>query len=147
MEKRDDTNDISPEEMKDILFNSKKIAVVGLSPKKDRPSHIVASYLQSHGYKIIPVRPPGPDILGEKAYASILDVHDEIDIVDLFRKPEAVPEIVKEAIEKKAKVIWMQEGIINEEAAEMARKAGLTVIMDKCIKIVHQNLLLENKSL
>ncbi len=108
--------------------------------EEERPSYIVASFLQLKGYRIIPVRPSGPDILGEKAYPNILEVPFDIDIVDIFRKPEAVLEIVKEAIEKKAKVIWMQEGVINEEAAEIAQKAGLKVIMDKCMKKEHQKI-------
>lgn len=140
MEKKRDKYDMSPIEIKEALLHSKNIAVVGLSPKEERPSYIVASFLQLRGYRIIPVRPPGPDILGEKAYPNILEVPFDIDIVDIFRKPEAVLEIVKEAIEKKAKVIWMQEGVINEEAAEIAQKAGLKVIMDKCIKKEHQKI-------
>lgn len=138
MEKKTQRYDMSPIEIKEILSHSRNIAVVGLSPKQERPSHIVASFLQIKGYRIIPVRPPGPDILGEKAYPNIMEVPFDIDIVDIFRKPEAVLEIVNEAIEKKAKVIWMQEGVINEQAAEIAHKAGLKVIMDKCIKKEHQ---------
>ncbi|MDY6854908.1 MAG: CoA-binding protein [Thermodesulfobacteriota bacterium] len=140
MEKKRDRYDISSIEMKEILINSKNIAVVGLSPKLERPSYIVASFLQLKGYRIIPVRPPGPDILGEKAYPNILEVPCDIDIVDIFRKPEAVLGIVYEAIEKKAKVIWMQEGVINEQAAEIAHKEGLKVIMDRCIKKEHQKI-------
>ena len=131
---------ILPGEMKDILTNSKNIAVVGLSPKEDRPSHIVASYLQSKGFRVIPIRPLGSDILGETVYSSLLDVPFEIDIVDIFRKSEAVTEIVKDAISKKVKMVWMQEGIINNEAAEMASNAGIKVVMDRCIKIDHQRL-------
>ena len=132
--------DTSIDEIKDILMNSKNIAVVGLSPKEDRPSYIVASYLQAKGFRIIPVRPPGSDILGEKVYPSLLEIPFDIDVVDIFRKPEAVPEITKDAIDKKAKVIWMQEGIVNNEAADMARKAGIIVVMDRCIKKDHQEL-------
>lgn len=132
--------DIPPEEIRDILMNFKNIAVVGLSPKEDRPSYTVASYLQSNGFKIIPIRPSGPDILGEKVYPSLLDVPFEIDVVDIFRRPEAVLAIVEEAIKKSVKVVWMQEGIVNNEAAEMARKAGIKVIMDRCTKKDHQKL-------
>jgi predicted CoA-binding protein len=140
LEKKRDEYDMSPVEIKETLLHSKNIAVVGLSPKEERPSYIVASFLQLKGYRIIPVRPSGPNILGEKACPNILEVPFDIDIVDIFRKPEAVLEIVKEAIEKKSKVIWMQEGVINEEAAEIAQKAGLKVIMDKCIKKEHQKI-------
>ena len=129
-----------PDEIKDILMNSKNIAVVGLSSKKDRPSYIVAAYLQSKGFRIIPIRPLGHDILGEKVCPGLLDVPFEIDMVDIFRKPDAVVDIVKEAIEKKVKVVWMQEGVINNEAAEMARNAGLKVVMDRCTKKDHQSL-------
>jgi len=128
------------DEIKDILINSKNIAIVGLSSKKDRPSYIVASYLQSKGFRIIPIRPLGNDILGEKVYPGLLDVPFEIDMVDIFRKPDAVVDIVKEAIEKKVQVVWMQEGVINNEAAEMARNAGLKVVMDRCTKKDHQSL-------
>ena len=128
------------DEIKDILINTKNIAVVGISSKEDRPSNIVASYLQSKGFRIIPVRPLGNDILGEKVYPSLLDVPFNIDMVDIFRKPDAVIGIVKEAIEKKVKVVWMQEGVINNEAAEMARNAGIKVVMDRCTKKDHQSL-------
>ena len=128
------------DEIKDILINTKNIAVVGISSKEDRPSNIVASYLQSKGFRIIPVRPLGSDILGEKVYPSLLDVPFNIDMVDIFRKPDAVIGIVKEAIEKKVKVVWMQEGVINNEAAEMARNAGIKVVMDRCTKKDHQSL-------
>ena len=132
--------DVSMEEIKDILTQSKNIAVVGLSPKEERPSFMVASYLQSKDFRIIPVRPLGADILGEKVYPSLLEIPFDIDVVDIFRKPDAVLDIVKDAIEKKVKVIWMQEGIVNNEAADMARRAGIKVIMDRCIKKDHQRL-------
>jgi predicted CoA-binding protein len=131
------------EEIKDTLRNLKTIAVVGISPKEDRPSYIVASYLKSKGYRIIPVRPDGDEILGEKVYHSLSEIPKEIavDVVDIFRKPEDVPPIVEEAIHRGAKVIWMQEGIIHQEAGEKAEKAGLKVVMDRCMKKEHQRLL------
>ncbi len=138
MEQKESKTDVSSEEIKGILENYKTVAVVGLSPKEDKPSYQVASYLQSKGFRIIPIRPLGNDILEEKVYSSLLEVPFGIDVVDIFRKPEAVLEIVKEAIEKNAKVVWMQEGVINNEAAELARKAGIRVVMDRCIKKEHQ---------
>ena len=140
MEQKESKADVSSEEIKDILENYKTVAVVGLSPKEDRPSYQAASYLQSKGFRIIPISPLVNDILGEKVYSSLLEVPFGIDVVDIFRKPEAVLEIIKEAIEKKAKVVWMQEGVINNEAAELACKAGIRVVMDRCIKKEHQKL-------
>jgi predicted CoA-binding protein len=134
---------MNDEEIKDTLRNFKTIAVVGISPKEDRPSYIVASYLKSMGYRIIPVRPDGDEILGEKVYHSLSEIPTEIavDVVDIFRKPEDVPPIVEEAIQQGAKVVWMQEGIIHQEAGEKAEKAGLRVVMDRCMKKEHQRLL------
>jgi len=130
-------------DIKEILSNSKTVAVVGISPKEDRPSYIVASYLKSKGYQIIPVRPDGEEILGEKVYHSLTEIPKEIkvEVVDIFRKSEDVPPIVEEAIQRGAKVIWMQEGITHKEAGEKAEKAGLKVIMDRCMKKEHQRLL------
>ena len=130
------------EEIKDILSAYKTVAVVGISPKEDRPSYRVASYLKSKGYRIIPVRPEGDMIIGEKVYHSLQEIPKEIevDIVDIFRKSEDVPPIVEEAIQRRAKVVWMQEGIVNAEAAAKAERAGLKVIMDRCIKKEHQKL-------
>jgi predicted CoA-binding protein len=131
------------EETKKILGESKTIAVVGISPKEDRPSYRVASYLQSHGYRILPVRPEGETILGEKVYRSLRDIPPEIviDVVDIFRKSEDVPPVVEETIERGAKVVWMQEGVIHQVAASAAEKAGLQVVMDRCIKKEHERLL------
>jgi len=131
------------EELKETLCNCKTIAVVGISPKEDRPSYIVASYLKSKGYRIIPVRPDGELILGEQVYRSLLEIPKEIgvEIVDIFRKSEDVPSIVEEAIQRGAKVVWMQEGVIHKEAGEKAKKAGLKVVMDRCLKKEHQRLL------
>ena len=121
----------------DLLRNSKTIAVVGLTDSPMRPSFGVSSYMQSRGYRIIPVNPNVPESLGEKAYASLLDVPEKIDIVNIFRRPEAVPEIVDQAIELKVPAIWMQEGVVNEAAAEKARAAGIFVVMDRCILKEH----------
>jgi uncharacterized protein len=131
------------EEIRNTLSSCKIVAVVGVSPNPDRPSHLVAAYLQSKGYRIIPVRPDGEEILGEKVYHSLQQIprEIEIDVVDIFRKPEDVPPVVEEAIQRGAKVIWMQEGIANPEAASIAEKAGLQVVMDRCMKKEHQRLL------
>ena len=134
-----DSNPTSAE-IADLLRNAKTIAVVGLSPKPDRPSHGVSAYMQAQGYRIIPVNPAHERILGEKVYKSLLDVPDAVDIVDIFRDPQAVPEIVDQAIQKKAKAIWMQEGIVHNAAAAKARAAGLVVVMNKCIYKEHRNL-------
>jgi len=131
------------EELKDTLRNLKTVAVIGISPKEDRPSYIVASYLKSKGYRIIPVRPDGEEILGEKIYRRLSEIPKEIgvDVVDIFRRSEEVPPIVEEAIQRGAKVVWMQEGVIHKEAGEKAEKAGLKVAMDRCMKKEHQRLL------
>src|SRR6266478_10130045 len=122
----------------DILTRYKTIAVVGLSSNPARPSHGVAEYLQSAGYQIIPVNPNETDVLGEPSYSSLDEVPQKIEIVDIFRRPEEVPPVVDAAIRAGAKVIWMQQGIANETAAEKARAAGLTVVMDACILIEHK---------
>jgi len=124
------------EEIRNTLSSCQTVAVVGVSPKPDRPSYLVAAYLQSKGYRIIPVRPDGEEILGEKVYHSLTEIprEIEIDVVDIFRKSEDVPPVVEEAIQRGAKVIWMQEGIANPEAASIAEKAGLQVVMDRCMK-------------
>jgi len=122
----------------DLLRSSHNIAVVGLSDNPLRPSHGVSAYMQSQGYRIIPVNPEADEVLGEKAYASLLDVPDPIDIVDIFRRSEFVPEVVDQAIQCKARAIWMQEGVVHEAAAAKARKAGLFVIMDSCILLEHR---------
>jgi predicted CoA-binding protein len=141
--KGQENSSMKDDEMKDTLRNCKTVAVVGISPKEDRPSYVVASYLKSKGYRIIPVRPDEQEILGEKVYHTLMEIPGEIevDVVDIFRKSEDVPNIVKEAIQRRAKVIWMQEGVINQEAAEKAEKAGLKVVMDRCMKKEHQRLL------
>ena len=124
----------------DILSESKTIAVVGLSPKTNRPSHEVAEYLQQQGYKIIPVNPRATEILGEKSYPDLTSISVKVDLVDVFRRSEDIPPIVEEAIRIGAKAVWIQEGIISEEAAARAMNAGLLVVMDKCTLKVHQQM-------
>ncbi len=122
----------------ELLKRAKTIAVVGLSSKPFRPSHGVSAYMQTHGYRIIPVNPNIQECLGEKAYASLLDVPERIDIVNIFRRSEFVEEIVAQAIQLKVPAIWMQEDVIHERAAEKARKAGTFVVMDRCILKEHR---------
>lgn len=124
----------------EILRDSHVVAVVGLSANKDRPSYSVAVYLKEHGYRIIPVNPKEHSILGERCYPSLMSFDEKVDIVDIFRRSEDVAGVVDEAIQMGAKVVWMQEGVIDEEAAKKARDAGLEVIMDMCIKKEHQRL-------
>ena len=121
-----------------LLTNAKTIAVVGLSNSPLRPSHGVSAYLQSHGYRIIPVNPQIKGALGEKAVATLSAINEKIDIVDVFRRSEFVPEIVDEAIRLKLPVLWLQEGVIHEEAAAKARQAGIFVVMDHCILKEHR---------
>lgn len=129
--------------IKKILEDSKNILIVGLSKKEDRDSFRVAKYLKEKGYRIIPVNPAyaGEKILGEEVIGSITDVRENIDIIDVFRKPSAVMEIAEKAIEKKVPVVWLQLGVVNNEAVQKMEKEGIQVIMDKCIKIEHQRLL------
>lgn len=126
-----------------LLRNAKTIAVVGLSSRRSRPSYGVSEYMQSAGYRIIPVNPNESEVLGEKAYASLDDVPERIDIVDIFRRSELVPEIVDAAIRIGARGVWMQEGVVHEEAADKARAAGLEVVMDHCILKEHRKLLVK----
>jgi predicted CoA-binding protein len=116
-----------------LLSESKTIAVVGIWENRSRPSHEVAEYLQKRGYRIIPVNPNLNEVLGEKCYPDLASVDQKIDVVDIFRNPEAVPEIVTQAIEKRAKAVWMQPGAENMQAAEQAMEAGLEVIMGVCM--------------
>jgi predicted CoA-binding protein len=122
----------------DLLRGAHTIAVVGLSDNPLRPSHGVAAYLQSQGYRIIPVNPEIKGSLGEKAYPSLLDVPEKIDIVDIFRRPEFVEEIVDQAIQLKIPAVWMQEEIVHEKAAQKARAAGIFVVMDRCLLLEHR---------
>ncbi|MFZ0313570.1 MAG: CoA-binding protein [Candidatus Korobacteraceae bacterium] len=122
----------------ELLKTAKTIAVVGLTDSPLRPSYGVSHYMLSQGYRIIPVNPNITDWMGEKAYASLLDVPEKIDIVNVFRRSEAVPEVVEQAIQIKAPAIWMQEGVVHEQAAEKARQAGIFVVMDSCILKEHR---------
>lgn len=127
-------------DVKTILQNSKTVAIVGLSPKKDRDSYRVAEYLKNHGYTIIPIRPAQQEILGQKAYSSLDDVQLPVDIVDVFRKSEEIMPHAQEALRLKPKVFWMQLGIENHEAAKRMTEAGIDVIMNQCIKVEHERL-------
>ena len=122
----------------ELLKVSKTIAVVGLSDNPMRPSHSVSAYMQSQGYRIIPVNPCVRESLGEKAYRTLLDVSVKIDIVNIFRRPEFVEEVVDQAIQLKVPVVWMQQDVVHEKAAEKARKAGIFVVMDRCILVEHR---------
>ena len=134
---------MTDQRIREILKETRNVAVVGLSPKESRPSFRVASYLKAVGYRIVPIRPGVHAVLGEKAYPSLTDIPPEIeiDVVDIFRRPEEVLPIVEEAIKRGAKTIWMQEGIINKEAAQKAIGAGMKVVMDRCMLKDHQRLL------
>jgi predicted CoA-binding protein len=125
------------EVIRDLLHRASTVAIVGLSDKKERASNFVGSYLKSEGYKIIPVNPLKQEILGEKCYPDLKSIPMPVDIVDVFRRPDEMVSIVKEAIEIKAKAIWMQLGLVNREAADLAREAGLLVVMDRCMKMEH----------
>ena len=123
-----------------ILRDSRVIAVVGLSGDWFRPSYFAAKYMQEHGYRVIPVNPKYPEILGETCYASLRDIPEKVDMVDVFRKPQDVPPIAEDAITIGAKVLWQQLGVKNEQAAARARAAGLEAVMDRCVKIEHGRL-------
>ena len=127
----------SPAEIADILKTYHTVAVVGLSPKPDRASHQVARYLQEHGYRIVPVRPGCHEILGETCHDSLKDIPFPVEVVDIFRNVDAIPAIVDEAIAIRAKVVWMQLGLVEPNAARKAKEAGLQVVMDRCTKIEH----------
>jgi uncharacterized protein len=131
----------SDQAIAELLRSAHTIAVVGLSPKPFRASYGVSEFLQSAGYRIIPVNPSVSDVLGEKSYARLEDIPEKVDIVDVFRRSEAVPEIVDAAIRIGARAVWMQEGVADERAAARARAAGLLVVMDMCILKEHHRLL------
>lgn len=124
----------------EILRKYRTIAVVGLSSDETRESLGVAAYMQAAGYRIVPVNPVETEVLGEKAYPTVVSIPSQVEIVDVFRRPEALPGVVDDAIAAGAKVIWMQEGIVNEEAAAKARAAGLEVVMDSCIRTEHRRM-------
>jgi len=132
---------MNDQEIVALLSSAKTIAVVGLSDNPDRSSFGIARFLQNKGYRIIPVNPVVESVLGEKSYASLTDIPEKVDIVDVFRRSEFVPEIAGQAIAIGAKALWMQLGIVNEEAAQKARDAGLTVVMDHCIGVEHRRLI------
>lgn len=127
----------SNEEITDILKRSKTIAIVGLSDNPERDSYAVAREMQKHGYRIIPVNPKRNEILGETCYARLSDIPEPVDIVDIFRKSEALKSVVEEAVTLSAPVIWAQEGVYDEEAAQIAKANEKTMVMDRCIKVMH----------
>jgi hypothetical protein len=129
---------VSSDPIADVLRSARTIAVVGLSDNPLRPSHGVAAYLQAQGYRIIPVNPNISEALGEPAFPSLLDVPEQIDIVNIFRRSEFVEEVVDQAIRLKTSAVWMQEDVIHEKAAEKARQAGIFVVMDRCILLEHR---------
>ena len=131
----------SDQMLKGILLSTKTIASVGLSSNMEKVSYSVGAYLQSQGYHVIPVNPTADEILGEKSYPDLESIPEKIEVVQVFRRPEDVPSVVESAIKIGAKVVWMQEGIVNEEAAQMAREAGLQVVMDACMRATHQRLI------
>ena len=140
---------MSQNEIKEILTKYKTVAVVGLSREPDKDSHRVSAYLKVHGFRIIPVNPFADEVLGEKSYKSLLDIPAEIqktiEVVDIFRPAKDVPPIVEQAVKLKEMhgkpyVVWMQLGIVNEQAAQMAKKAGLVVVMDRCMMVEHRRL-------
>lgn len=127
--------------IKELLNNAQTIAVVGLSDNPERTSYRVSRYMQERGYRIIPVNPTITEALGEKAYPSLLDVPEKVDIVNVFRRSNDVPPVVDDAIAIKAGGVWMQEGIVNEDAAKKAEAAGLKVVMDRCIMVEHARMI------
>jgi uncharacterized protein len=130
-----------PKVLKEILLSVKTIAIVGLSSNPAKESYGIADYLKKQGYRIIPVNPTAAEILGEKAYPDLSSIPESVDVVQVFRKPEDVPPVVDEAIKIKTRVVWMQEGIRHEEAAQKARDSGLQVVMDMCMRVAHRNLI------
>ena len=132
----------SDAELRSILGETRTIAVVGLSSKPDRPSNEVAAYLQRKGYRIVPVNPNETEVLGEPAYASLAEVPEEVgvDVVDVFRRAEETPPLAEQAVARRAKVLWLQDGIVNDEARRIAEDAGLTVVMGACMKREKQRL-------
>ncbi|MDZ7809545.1 MAG: CoA-binding protein [Arhodomonas sp.] len=126
--------------IRELIESARTIAVVGLSPKPERPSHDVARYMQRHGYRIIPVNPGHGELLGERRHPSLREVPEPVDLVDVFRRPEQVPAVVEDAIALGAAALWLQLGVVHEAAAQRAREAGMTVVMDRCLKIEHARL-------
>jgi predicted CoA-binding protein len=131
------------DEIREILERGKVVAIVGLSPRPDRDSNEVARYLMDHGYTVVPVNPREKRILNQDSYPDLRSIPCDVDIVDIFRKVEFIPAIVDQAVEKKARAVWMQRGLAHNASAQRARDAGLAVVMSKCIKIEHSRLLRE----
>ncbi|MGP4065309.1 CoA-binding protein [Oceanobacillus sp. M65] len=127
----------SNEQLKQLLTDAKTIAVVGLSDKPERTSYQISEAMQKQGYRIIPVNPTVDEVLGEKSYSSLQDVPDDVDIINVFRRPEHLPAIAEEAAQTNCKVFWAQQGIVNQEAYDFLKEKDFTVIMDLCIKVVH----------
>lgn len=123
--------------IREILHTARTIAIVGLSPNVLRPSNFVGFYLQRHGYRVVPVNPRETEILGEKSYASLTDIPFPVDVVDVFRTPDVVPGLAREAVQIGAKALWLQFGVISLEGAQIAEQGGLKVVMDRCLKIEH----------
>lgn len=126
-----------PGDIRTILSTTKTVAIVGLSPRSERPSYFVGSYLNYEGYRVIPVNPRASEIFGEKAYPDLLSIPDPVDMVNVFRQPEECVEIARQAVQIGAKTLWLQLRVVNLEAAQIAEEAGLRVIMDRCVKIEH----------
>jgi predicted CoA-binding protein len=126
-----------PATIQSILARARTVAIVGLSPNELRPSHFVGFYLQRHGYRVIPINPRETSVLGERSFASLSDVGEHVDVVDVFRAPEAVPAIAEEAVAIGAGALWLQYGVISEEGAEIAVRGGLDVVMNRCMKVEH----------
>lgn len=130
---------MTEQDIRNILLTTKTIAVVGMSSKPGRPSQDVPLYLKAHGYKIFPVNPNATEIAGMKAYPDLVSIPEKVDVVEIFLRPEDVPPVVEDAIKIGAKVVWMQEGIANEAAAERAERAGLKVVQDMCMRVAHRH--------
>ena len=127
--------------IRDLMRSARTVAIVGLSPNPLRPSYFVGYYLQRHGYRVVPVNPKEREILGETSYASLAEIPFPVDVVDVFRAPAAVPTIAREAVQAGAKALWCQFGVISPEGAEIAENGGLTVVMDRCMKVEHARFL------
>jgi predicted CoA-binding protein len=130
-----------PRTIQQIVLNARTVAIIGLSGSELRASNFVGYYLKRHGYRVLPVNPNEEEVLGERAYASLRDVPERIDVVDVFRDPAAVPEIAREAVEAGAGALWLQFGVISPEGAHLAEGGGLSVVMDRCLKVEHARLL------
>ena len=130
-----------PHTILELILNARTVALVGLSGNELRASNFVGYYLQRHGYRVIPVNPNEERVLGERAYPTLADVPERIDVVDVFRDPAAVPQIAQEAVDAGAGALWLQFGVISPEGARMAQEGGLAVVMDRCLKIEHARLL------